>query len=296
MNRFLSCALLVAASIARADVTTKLSIEPATLQAGIPASIIVTITNGAATEVKLPRFVTLRAEKADGSSFVVTERTRAARPIPGSPVTLAPHAMTTVRWDPDGGWSMPWFGDARLTVPGTYRITVRLTDEADGSKAGSASPPATLTVTAAKGDDAAVCEAARTKAGNAPADSCPVGALLLEASDAAFWSRHRSSTYASFFAYPAPMAEQIAAVEARIKAQPNDPIIDMRRLFLAKLEHLAAGEASAQKETAAAKAHAGRALALYKQVAANGRVPDARKRAALLADDLDKQMAQMHWR
>lgn len=299
MNRLVPCALLLAASIAHAEISTKLTIEPSTVQAGLPASLVVTITNGGATDVKLPHFITMRAEKADGSSFIVTEgTTKVTRPIPNSPVTLAPQASTIVRFDPDGGWTMPWFGDAHLTEPGTYKISARLTDEVDGSKAGSASPSATLTVTPAKGEDAVVCEAARTKAGHVPADSCPVRVLLGDLSDAPFWSKHKSSTYATFYAgsIPGTTLEQIAAAEAHIKANPTDRLIDMRRIYLARLEHLAAGEASAQKQMSSAKAHAAKALALYREVATSGRIPDARRRAALLAADLDTQMTQMHWR
>jgi len=292
MNRLLTCALLLAASIAHADVTTKLAIEPTTVQAGLPASIVVKITNGGAAEVKLPKFITLRAEKADGSTFVVTEgTTKVTRPIPSSPVTLAPHASTVVRFDPDGGWTMPWFGDAHLTEPGTYKISARLTDEVDGSKAGSASPQATFTVTPAKGDDAVVCEAARTKAGHVPADSCPVRALLLDASYAAFWAKHKSSTYATFFAgaYPAPADEQIELLEAHIKTTPNDPIADWRRIYLGKLLHNAAAEAFARKQTAAGNAYMTKAVAAYKEVAAQGHIADARKRAASLSEELARQ-------
>lgn len=299
MKRFIPCALVLAAAVAHAEVMAKLAVEPATVQAGIPASIVLTITNDGAAPAKLPPFIALRAEKEDGTSFDVTEGTKRTRPMPNAPVTLAPHASTTVRWDPDGGWTMPWFGDARLTAPGTYRIVAHLVEKADSdARSGPASTSATLTVTAPQGDDVAVCKAAREKATRAPADSCPVRALLLDAADRAFWSQHLGSTYAKFFAgaYPAPLPDQIAALEAHLKNAGSDPIADWRRIYLARLEHDAAADANAKHDAAGAKTHAARALALYRSVAAQGRLADARKRANVLADDLDKQMTALHWR
>jgi hypothetical protein len=101
MRRFVLFVVFFVAGTARSDVQVGLRFEPRTVQAGIPASVVLTLTNNGPVLATVSASVALLGETADGTPFVVTDGMRRVRQLPNGPVTLAPHETVAVRWDSD---------------------------------------------------------------------------------------------------------------------------------------------------------------------------------------------------
>lgn len=274
---YLSLVALVFVPVAWGAPALTLTVDPSRVLPGIPPAFHVVVTNDSDDEVVLPEKVLLRVYPSNGVPFIAEwgasqeHRYSNARIFGPERRRVAAHA-TTDTWVRSYSLdqSLGWFYDARLGLPGTYRLQLLLLDDCREFSIAQALPvsvenflpvrlvssEAVLTVESPKGADENLWEQLQRMAKRhhmaawSPMLYNDIGwpEFVRTAVE-----KYPGSAYAAFVArdYAEDSAGNRLTAEARIakvrgvlQAQPQTPVRDSLRLYLAQTEVQAGDEAA----------------------------------------------------
>jgi hypothetical protein len=179
MTKALRCSLFLVpflfSGVLRGRVTASLTLYPAKVIAGTPASLSLEVVNSEDAVTDLPNYAALRVSPSLGDPFLAGKDVSgrvALIPLPDAS-KLNPNGSRKMAFVARSLWdSAPWFRDPRLNAPGTYRLQLLLIDGAtadalNNSAASQAeamlpvrvvSTEAILTISEPEGEDALLWE------------------------------------------------------------------------------------------------------------------------------------------
>ena len=208
---FLAFAFLLAAlDLAAADVSAKLTLDPAVTTSPVPVSLSLAFTNAGENDFRdVPRKAILIVTPEKGEPFIALWRgSKVADLGPASgiaQVTVPPRGSADLELLANPFFDSPgWFTDPRLYAAGKKQLQVVFSDALDDSADltrladGIVSSKATLEVRPAVGDDAKACAFLREQL--ARDEPCPLHALKDAALIRQLWNRFPKSTWRDYVA------------------------------------------------------------------------------------------------
>lgn len=302
-------AVAITSSVAaapEAPATLTLSLDPATTLPALPVTFRLTVPNSGPKVLQVPRRAILLVAPAGGESFIAGwggEGSRGSQLVANlgeyiEDATVPPGKSVTVSIPIDWTLLSPyWFEDSRLCAPGTYDLRIALDDNLTNASVRNRAP-ADVIASAALVSNATKLVVAQ------PAGVDAEVYLLLSAKakalSAGVWkyaadlgktivTSYPASTYARFMAakVPGTPEEMIRTVQKALQDDPNGPLQEWYRLYLADREMLAYAQMIGH-DNAAAKTHANNAAKVLSALAKNAKESRVRKLAAAKLDDVNE--------
>jgi len=256
-------------------VEMSLALEPATVLPGLPVSFHVTMTNRSSHRIVVPANVQLRVTPADGEAFTarygyIEDGTIGTWPRGeyGERIALLPNETREIVFPVDTTLMGPeWFGDPRLSHPGSYRLQLIADAQGDDAEPSTTivSTTATLIVRQPTGEDAKVWTKMQELAGPS---GWHTGMHTMNGIAGYVWHEHPTSSYLPYVASVLALsdsAETIRALQAAIELDPHGLRSEWLGVVLASTHVRAAHEAALVHggDPAAVSAHNEAARTIY---------------------------------